>query len=239
MDTPSPSIIADDLKAECLKQRYTRQLAKPEVFPSADNWKYIIEHRMTGIGSRLYRKYLVSRMIEDKDRCDYHQAALDNFISYIKSVPRDYALKVVYGDIESCPEATIDVIVEAQLFDAPSLLKILGDENTYNLPWVTECLTAFQPEYNIRDLADMKNLLATVRNPDPVGKIVTSRTLLGQTTRYVCPNGHNNDAHDNYCRVCGLNIYGLTEAHDNIIDEYETRVNTLEKMLNKRPLTTD
>ena len=72
-------ISADELRAECLKERYSRQLTRPEVFPSEDNWKYIIDHRMTGIGSGLYRKYLVSWLLDESERCDYHLAALKYF----------------------------------------------------------------------------------------------------------------------------------------------------------------
>lgn len=231
------TVTAEDLRAECLKERYTRQLSKPEVFPSAENWEYIISRRMTGIGAGLYRKYLVSRLLDVKDRCDYHMAALEYFVKYITCVPRDYAIKVVYGDIDSCPEATTEVIVEAQLFDADSLVNILGDDSSDRLPWVVNCLKAYQPQYSAHSLQGMKNLLAAVRNPDPVGQIVTTRNVFGQSTRYICPNGHTNDVRDNYCRQpgCGLNIYGLTESQDEIIDEFERRINALEHLLNAEP----
>ncbi len=226
-------ISADELRAECLKERYSRQLVRPEVFPSAENWQYIIEHRMTGIGAGLYRKYLVSWLMDKSERCDYHLAALTYFPEYIAAVNREYALKVVYSDIESAPEASIAVIQSARLFDAPSLIELLGNTDKSHLNFVVSCLSAYQPEYTQADLADMRTLLAAVQNPDPIGEIRQNKTILGSTTKYICPNGHINDVENNYCHVetCGLNIYGLTEAQDDIIDEFVRRLDVLSTLL--------
>lgn len=225
-------ISADELRAECLKERYSRQLTRPEVFPSEDNWKYIIDHRMTGIGSGLYRKYLVSWLLDESERCDYHLAALKYFPDYAAATDRSYILKVVYGDIKSAPAATIDVIEKALLFDARTLLGLMSDTEPHT-PFVVECLKAYQPEYTLNDLYDMLTLLAAVRDPDPLGEIRQSKGLLGSSTKYICPNGHVNDADSNYCHAesCGLNIYGLTAEQDAMIDDFEHRIKALEAML--------
>jgi len=227
------SISADALKAECLKERYSSQLSRPEVFPSDENWQYIIGHSMTGIGPGLYRKYIVSWLIDPSERCDYHQAALTRFPEYLSAVPRQYALDVVYADIDSAPGATLDVIHRVQLFDAPRLLGLLADEECPRVGFVADCLDAYQPEYTLSDLTNMRTLLGALRDLPPLGKITRTRTLLGQTDRYVCPRGHVNDITDDYCRAdnCGLNIYGLTERQDRLVDGYADRVRTLGKLL--------
>ncbi len=233
MSANHTKITAEDLRAECLKVRYSRQLPRPEVFPSDENWQYIISRSMTGIGAGLYRKYLVSWLMDESDRCDYHNAALQRFPEYMLAVPREYALNVVYGDIDSCAQATKHVIIESKLFDARRLMELLGDEDTPRIGFVVECLCAYQPEYTAGDLAAMKMLLAALRDPDPFGEITQSRGMFGQTTKYICPHGHVNDVSEEYCHVedCGLNIYGLTREQDAMIDEYETRVKALAKLL--------
>lgn len=230
------SVSADDLRAECLKEKYSRQLSRPEVFPDEEKWQYIIDRKMTGIGSGLYRKYLVSWLTDEKDRCDFHQAALRYFPEYIATVDRKYALRVVYDDIDSAPDASIEVIREARLFDAEHLIALLGDSENSRLGFVVSCLCAYQPEYTRADLAAMRNLLAIVRDPDPVGEIRQSKGLLGATTKYICPRGHSNDVSSNYCHVegCGLNIYGLTEEQDAIIDDFEKRVAALSALLGEQ-----
>ncbi len=229
------SVTAEDLRAECLKTRYKKQLARPDVFPSAENWQYIIERRMTGIGTGLYRKFLVSWLMDEDSRCDYHQAALKYFPQYIAEVEREYALKIVYADIDSCPEASISVIHQAKLFSAQYLLRLLSDTGAPNsrLPFVVSCLTAYQPEYTRQDLQTMRTLLSAVREPDPLGEIRQSRTILGSVTKYICPKGHINDITCNYCHSagCGLNIYGLTEEQDAIIEEYSHRTEALAALL--------
>ncbi len=227
------SVTAEDLRAECLKERYSNQLVRPEVFPSVENWQYIIERKMTGIGGRLYRKYLVSWLMNGSMRTDFHIAALEYFPKYVTAVDRSYALDVVYSDVDSCPQATIAVIEQAQLFDAKKLLEILNTDGNH-LSFVVDCLVAFQPDYNSDDLADMRRLLSAVRDPEPLGEIRTTRNVFGQSEKYICPRGHVNDANQNYCQSddCGLNIYGLTAKQDEVIDDFERRINALGNLLN-------
>ena len=150
------TIDAEDLRAQCLKMRYSRRLVEPEVFPSEQEWEYITGRAMTGIGSSLYRKYLVSWSLPEDERTDIHCSALQWFPQYIATVPRDYALGVVYGDISSCPQATLAVIYKARLFDADMLRDVLHSteplspplpQGYYPLTFVVECLDAYQPEY--------------------------------------------------------------------------------------------
>ncbi len=153
------TVSADELKAECLRRKYLVLLDKPDVFPSKANWDFIIEHRMHGLGSKLYRKYLVSWVLEPADRLEANRLALSEFPRYLQAVERRYALQVVYADITSAPEATTALIAEAQLFDAPTLMSLVDSEPDF----VIANLGALQPAYDGDDADNMRALLSRLR----------------------------------------------------------------------------
>ncbi len=225
------SISADQLMAECLKVKYKRLLARPDIFPSEENWDYIIAHKMTDIGTELYRKYLVSATIYPSQRCDYHQIALKKFPEYLSAVDRRYAVSIIYSDVTSLPDATVELIIDCQLFDARKLTQIAGHKGLY--VFAVKCLAAFQPTYTESDLVDMITLKNVIDNPTPLGQVVANRALFKQEIRYICPNGHANDSTCEYCQTegCGLNINGLTQAQAQLIDEFDHRIQTLKSLL--------
>lgn len=236
------TIDAEDLRAQCLKMRYSRRLVEPEVFPSEQEWEYITGRAMTGIGSSLYRKYLVSWSLPEDERTDIHCSALQWFPQYIATVPRDYALGVVYGDISSCPQATLAVIYKARLFDADMLRDVLHSteplspplpQSYYPLTFVVECLDAYQPEYTNDTLESMRELYRDITDPEPLGRITDSRAIFGGGTKYECPQGHINDAGQEYCIQpgCGLNIYGLRQRHEALIAAFAERIDALAALL--------
>lgn len=238
------NIDAETLRAQCLKMQYSRRLVEPEVFPSESEWEYITARAMTGIGSSLYRKYLVSWHLPEDRRTDIHDSALQWFPRYITAVPRDYALSVVYGDISSCPKATIAVIHNALLFDADMLRDIIANDEPqsppfptgyYTLTFVVECLSAYQPEYDEGSLESMRELYRDITDPAPIGHIVDSRSIFGNGTRYECPQGHLNDSTEEYCTQpgCGLNIYGLRQEHEKLISDFAERIDALAALLAK------
>lgn len=236
-------ISADKLKAVFLEQRYGVQLARPDVYPTADQWKYIIEQKMGTIAGRLYRKFLVSSLTIEAERTEYHENTLKYFVEYASQLGADpnhrqQIIEAVYDDISSAPDATISVIVEARLFDAPTLLDILNHtpENEPDpVPFVARALTAYQPTYTPRDLDDMQILANAMSNLTPLGQIRTSRGIFSEDKRYICPDGHSNDINTEFCKHpgCGLNIFGLTQAENDSINEFKIRVSILATMIEK------
>ena len=224
-------VTAEDLRAECLKERYRRLLAKPEVFPSDANWSYIIERRMDGIGPGLYRKYLVAFLTPERERCDFHLLALSRFPEWVRVVSREYALDVVYGDIKSSPEATLELVRNCELFDAGKLCDVLQDPS--QRVFVVEAMAAFQPEYDSAALEDMKMLRKMVGELPPTGSIKGARALFKSSTRFVCANGHDNDSEEEFCNRCGINILGFDERQMGIIDEFDRRIDALARLLYK------
>lgn len=47
-------ISSEELRTELLRRKYTELLSRPDVFPSSQNWNFIIERKMwQGVGSLL------------------------------------------------------------------------------------------------------------------------------------------------------------------------------------------
>ena len=217
IDTPA-RISAEQLRTELLRRRYAELLEQPDVFPSQANWDFIIEHALTGIGEGLYRKFLVSAVLPEAERRSPNRIALKEFPRYLRAVPRDYAVEVVYDDTVSAPEATRELIDRGE----PGM--------------AADLLVTFQPAYTLDDLAAMRVLLRRLRRLPEEGEMTDGRGLLRRELRYVCPAGHVNAAEAQFCTHsgCGLNIYGLTRAQTEAIDAFEARIDALASLLDAR-----
>lgn len=172
------AVTADELIAAERAERYRQQLDRPDVYPSAANWDYIIAYRMATLAPLLYRKYLMSCLTDEKIRTDYHELALEKFIPYLGAIDRADALDAVYGDVTSAPDSTLELIDRARLFSAPHLLAVLNgagvtgsgsgedDDEHDSVAFVVDCLGTYQPEYNAHDLPAMQALFNAVKNAD-------------------------------------------------------------------------
>ena len=224
------SVSAEQLRTELLRRRYAELLQQPDVFPSQSNWDFIIDNRLTGIGEGLYRKFLVSAVLPESDRRSPNRIALKEFPKYLRAVPREYAIEVVYDDTVSAPEATRALIEECELFDAVSVEALIARGEA---PMAADLLSAFQPQYPVADLEAMRQLLSRLRHLPEEGEMADGCGLLRREIRYICPAGHVNAAEAEFCTHsgCGLNIYGLTQEQEQAVDDFEKRVEALAALL--------
>jgi hypothetical protein len=234
MDELDKVVSADELIAAERAERYKRQLERPDVFPAAANWQYIIDNRMAVIGRELYRKYLVSWLTPASERCDYHELALQRFAEYLSAIDREVAVDVVYSDITSAPEATKGLIADCRLFDAKRLYEILHDGDT---AFAVDCLDTFQPSYSADDLHNMQRLVLAIDNLEPLGEMRETRSIFGRDTKYVCPDGHTNSAQQEFCATCGLNIKGFNAEQVAVIRDFRSRTSTLSTLLQSKPIS--
>lgn len=230
MKEPRYTISAEELKDEFLRRRYCELLSKPEIFPSEDNWKYIISKRMSGLGAGLYRKYLVAWLTDEDIRSEYHAAALKYFPEYVKAVDREYAISVVYSDTVSSPDAFKELVYHCQLFDAESIGNIVEQGEVV---LAAELLGAYQPEYDGDTVDAMRYLLSKFDKLPNIGEITMKRGLFRNEQVYICPDGHVNPVDVTYCQHddCGKDIKGLIEAQRGYIEEFRTRIAVLAEML--------
>lgn len=231
-DEQTPSVTAARLQAEELRLRYLEIIDRPDVFPTATNWQFIIDNAMTGLGPALYRKYLVAADTDEDDLEPLYREALHYFPLYLKAVPRDYAIYTVYSDTVTLPEETLKLIREAQLFDADSILGLLRSGET---GFALEAIDSYCAEYTEADLCAMRRLAAWLDSQPQLGCMEERRGLLGGASlKYICPNGHVNDGDVAFCShsSCGLDIHGRTARQASAIEAFRLRLRALENLFN-------
>lgn len=224
-------VISDErLKSACLEDRYARKLEQPEVFPTDEQWKYIIRFKMATLAKKLYHKFLVAVLTPKAEQTQYHKAAIENIADYLSAIPRDVAIETVYSDVKSAPRSTLALIEKCKLFDAKQLARLIDEGRA---SFAVDAINYYQPEYTDEDLILMSDLDEMLNNLPPVGEVRQVRGLFRDEMKYVCPNGHANHPDNEFCSEpgCGLDIYGLTEKQYDYIDQYSHRVGVLQRLI--------
>lgn len=223
-------ISADQLKIEELRLRYLELIGRPEVFPTRANWKFITANRMRGLARALYGKYLTALTIDEVDRQELHDVAIEEFPGYIKAIDRDEAVEAVYSDLYTAPDAACGLIHEAALFDAVEIMRIAEDGD---LDMAFRLLTAYKSEYDASDLDPMQRLVDMLDNRPPAGGIREQRGIFGVSEKYICPAGHVNPADAEYCTHsgCGLDARGYTRDQAEAITTLARRTDALRELL--------
>lgn len=224
-------VTAEEVRAAERAEKYRVQLERPEVFPSPENWDYIMEFGMDTLAGVLMRKFVMSWLTPVDNRSDYHDLCLERFPRYLQAIRRECAVDAVYADIYTAPEAVKFLVHESQLFDAQALLNLLDDPE--NAPFVCACIDAYQPVYETMDIPAMQRLHEALLQLPALGCVEEQRTFLSRELRYICPNGHANPSDCEFCHTCGLDINGLTEAQATNISRLETRIRLLPGLLAK------
>lgn len=230
MDGRRFSVSAQELKLECLRRKYRELLSQADVFPSEENWRFIISNCLSGLGAGLYRKYLVANLLDEGQRCDYHLLAIDNFPRYMKVIERDEALETVYSDCETDTDAFVRLVYDCDLFDAGRIGELIDAGHP---EIAAELLEAYQPEYDGDTIDAMQFLLNKFDRLPSLGTIELRKGLFKSERRYICPEGHDNPCDAIYCmeEECGKDIKGLTKSNRESIDKFSERISVLREML--------
>lgn len=222
-------ISIEALKAEELRLRYKDLLKDPSIYPTISNWDFIIQNKMEGIGDLLYAKYKSSISIDDADRHDLHNVAVEKFPEYLKAVSCDYASDVVYAHI-SDGNIALNLIRDCNLFSAAHIIDCI--EQTHDLR-VLDIIDVYRKEYTDADYRAMYDLNSLLQSLPKRGFIEDVRGLFGYSSKYICPNGHSNDAGVKFCTHsgCGLDIFGVTKSQSEAIERFRARIIALENLL--------
>ena len=225
------TISAKELNAELLKRKYARLLKNEEIYPSQNNWDYIIEHKMYELSHLLYQKYLSALDIAEEKRKSNHNDTITMFPKYLQSIERNHAIETLYNDTSSNTEATVELAIRLDLFDFDGILNMI-DRNEAGA--AAQMLMALKPSYSANDIEDLNDLLEEFYRLPNLGRIDESalNLFLGER-KYICPNGHTNNDVVEFCphEDCELNIKGLTRYEVDCIDEFAERIKILEELL--------
>lgn len=223
-------ISSDDLRAEELRLRYKEMLGDPSVFPTRANWQYITEHRMHGLATSLYGRYLAAATVGEIDASELHQIALEEFPAFITAIDRAEAVEAVYSDIDSAPAATASLIRQCKLFDAQALSRLI---DLGNISFAMDIADTYQPQYTASDLLNMQRLVQKIDNLPENGYIQERPGMFGTSKRFICPNGHSNPADAKYCThsECRQNARGLTAEQEAAAATLRSRTIALKNLI--------
>ncbi len=223
------SVSADQLRAEELRLKYVTLLDDPAVYPTRENWKYIIDNRMEGVGPALFNRYVTALEVDDVDRAELHSIAIEEFPRYLEAVDRDYALSIIYEG-GAGHDICVDLIRRCRLFDANYLVNLI---DCGELDLALDVIDVYQPEYTQADLDAMEMLAKCLAGLPDKGSIEDRRGIFGMSSKYICPNGHVNDADAKYCTHsgCGLDIKGLTRRRAEAVDIFRHRLEALRNLI--------
>lgn len=222
------TITADQLNTEEIRLRYLQLLRTPNLYPSRQQWDYIISKRMHGLARPLYAKYLDAMAVDDNDRQDLHDAIIEKFPEYLAAIPRSEAIEAVYSNVSTDSDVAAELIRRCRLFDAEAMARLLAEGHT---GFVISVIDVYQPEYGPADLLDMQALAAAIDALPRLGHIEQRKGLFSSSDKYICPNGHANNPDTEYCTSCGLNARGLDEADEQRVQTFNARVEALRSLL--------
>lgn len=222
-------VSADQLRAEELRLKYVSLLDDPSVYPTRENWQYIIDNKMEGVGPALLNRYITALEVDDVDRAELHSIAIEEFPRYLEAVDRDYALSIIYEG-GAGHDISVDLIRRSRLFDANYLLNLI---DCGELDLALDVIDVYQPEYIDSDLDAMEMLAKCIDALPDKGTIEDRRGIFGTSSKYICPNGHVNDAGTTYCTHsgCGLDIKGLTKRRADAVEIFRHRLEALRNLI--------
>lgn len=222
----------DELKIEELRQRYLQMIDKPDVFPARANWQFITAHKMQGLCAALFNKYITALTVDDSDRHELHEIAIEQFPVYIAAIDRSEATAVIYPYIDVYPEIVSELIRKANLFDAKAIERLIDAEN---LSLAVYLLDVYQSEYTQSDLVNMRQLASRLSELPERGYITEVKGIFGNKQKYVCPNGHYSNPDSIYCsnQSCRCDKRGLTPEQNEKINIFNNRIKALQALFSK------
>ena len=138
-------------------------------------------------------------------------SGIKNYRQYLSSLEYKDAINYVYKDVESFME----IIEGNKLFNAERILRIAKEGN---LATAISLLFVEKSSYNEDDLFEMRSLCDFLNKLPEVGSKEETKGGLFSSggLKFICICGNKNDPQNEYCEVCGKNIYGITQKQKHL-----------------------
>ena len=230
---PVEGVSWDLLNSEVERQRVIAELASDHVTISQESWDFILNNPSPEYANGLTSRY--AKIAESEfSMSEAYDAFRKNYASFISIIDRETAIKYLYPILVDSSAAlfnrTLQLLEENQLFDAVSIGRLLKNNSLGGS--VYRLLAITQPSYKENDLSAMKAVLAEVESLPDLGRIEGGKDgLFKGKDKFVCRNGHKNNADREFCADCGENIKGQTEDDVKAIAVFKDRCSALENLL--------
>ena len=225
------------LNAEYLKKKILRKLNN-RIALNQDEWSFAQNNIVQELMEPLYDYYEMCRdagglsdatansIYVESQKPEWAISGIKNYRQYLSSLEYKDAINYVYKDVESFME----IIEGNKLFNAERILRIAKEGN---LATAISLLFVKKSSYNEDDLFEMRSLCDFLNKLPEVGSKEETKGGLFSSggMKFICICGNKNDPRNEYCEVCGKNIYGITQKQKHIIDQFNDWVETLSEIM--------
>lgn len=233
IDSNSEMIRYTEVENQMIKQSILTKFNQDKL-PSKSEWGYLLQCPLGEIANFLCQKYM-EYIHEKKDYTEEIELLSQYFADYIKVLAitdRPQAVQAIYQNLPGNLSHLKEIMQEAALFDPTMILMLI------NQGYITEsiqCLNIPKESYSRDDLQLMQQIVNCYESLPDTGKkeIVKSGILSKTSEKFICENGHKNEAGTEYCNVCSINIKGLSKRQVYEIDSFKLKVEALSTLLDR------
>ena len=211
-----------------------------DVIPNRQ-WAYILEFPSFEIAKLLVdnRYYFASNEEENKieslvSRLDWDDAVRIVYPNYVNErIEKDkyYDATGRYYEQETKDDVSsyyLKLIKSCKLFSPQQVLELI-DKDINKALSLLECE---KPSYSRNDLNTMLAICDKFDNLADLGQRTIGKTGVFSKEQeiWICINGHKNNSETEFCRVCELNIKGLSHGDIAVIEAFKKKTMTLSKI---------
>lgn len=219
-------IESDELEIEVEKEIIITKV-NSNTHLSKEDWNFLLNYPIVEISSKILDIY-INQLINPELS---NESIRENTAKYFTLLEEDYSTKILYQSLLTNPNSTLRVIRISNLFSPEKLYNII---NEIHLDTLVSCINVGKKHYSKNDLDYMEKIELYLDNLENLGKIEMTKSVLGKTKeKYICPDGHSNNAEIEYCsnESCYKNIKGISIKQNQIINKYKLRIKSLKKMM--------
>lgn len=228
-------ISIDDLKTEIARRAVLLKIENGTL-PSDDQWESLINNPDYDVAVKLFPLYMFDIGYSGYDSEQRKETSLmRNYDILLSKLERDLVIKLLYEKLLDSKykdsEKIVKIIYDKYLFE-PKL--IIGLFEKKRIREAVLCLSAMKEGYTKEDVNLMKQISILIDNIQDTGMVESVKgALMGKSKDvFVCENHHRNNVDDEFCRICGINIKGLTVTDLKRIKIFRDRVGILENLFN-------
>jgi uncharacterized protein YbjQ (UPF0145 family) len=226
------SLVSNDkLEAEVTKRNIISNLER-KVLPNQEDWIYLFNNPIESISGQILDQYLY--LVSSNSGIENEVLLVSNTINYFKLLDTEIALTVLYAKVTEKPQLIINILKINKLF-SPLLIFNFVKDGQINL--AIDCLSIDKEFYTKSDLGMMQDIVNALEHLPAKGRIEMVKGMLSKSKeKYICPNGHTNDAEDEFCSnlSCELNTKGLVKLQVRAIERFKLKVDSLFSLINEK-----
>lgn len=211
---------------------YRKRLVNKQSLSEKD-WENIFSLNLTELATELTSEYfrLKADVSSDFNIIAYKETFSGKYEEYLSRLSKNEAAHDIYSYISTQPDIVTELAVNHNLFDPKIVIKQIHSDN---ISVAVNLLRSHKDYYTKEDLADMLQIIQLLDSLPNKGSFQVAKSGLfskKEEEMYICPNGHKNSKGTTYCNSCGLNIKGLTNNQDQIINQFKGVTSALETIL--------